>query len=156
MNTRLFTLAFVSIITLAGTATAEDLIAISVPAPVKESITREIGEGKITELRREEDNGQSVYEIIFNLGSLSYKASFAPNGKLRWMELKEKDQQPFKIDSAPAELKGPLIKLAKPETIEEIVFHRAKYEFIGISNGQKCRFEVDQTGRLLRKEAIND
>lgn len=156
MNKHLLTLACIYILSLAGTATAEDIIAISVPAPVKESITREIGDGKITELRREEDNGQTVYDIIYNLGSLKYKGSFAANGKLRWLELQEKEQLPFKIDAAPADLKAPLIKLAKPETIEEIIFRRAKYEFIGISNGQKCRFEVDQTGRLLRKETVTD
>jgi len=52
------------------------------PAPVQETVAREVRGGHILEIEREEDDGVIVYEVEFALDGVKYELDVAPDGTL--------------------------------------------------------------------------
>ncbi|HMJ16741.1 MAG TPA: PepSY domain-containing protein [Polyangiaceae bacterium] len=52
------------------------------PAPVRSTVQREVKKGTITDIEKDHENGNVVYEIEFDEGGKNWEIDVAPDGKL--------------------------------------------------------------------------
>jgi hypothetical protein len=52
------------------------------PAAVQKTVKREVKNGKITDIERDDENGKQIYEIEFDLDGKSWELDVAPDGTL--------------------------------------------------------------------------
>lgn len=70
--------SFVALTALADTeVTLEEL-----PAPVRQTVEREVKSGTILEIEREDEHGTVVYEVEFIEASIKYEIDVSPDGAL--------------------------------------------------------------------------
>jgi hypothetical protein len=52
------------------------------PKPVRDTVQREVKDGKIVEIDRDQDRGNTYYEVEFTRNNQRYEIHVAPEGKL--------------------------------------------------------------------------
>ncbi len=60
----------------------QDLTLEQLPAPVRATVERETKGGQITDIERDHEAGQIIYEVEFTLEGKSYELDIATDGKL--------------------------------------------------------------------------
>ncbi len=68
-----------------GVANADDdetLKLTDLPAPVRTTVQREVKQGTITDIEKDQENGNVVYEVEFTDGGKNWEIDVAPDGKL--------------------------------------------------------------------------
>jgi uncharacterized membrane protein YkoI len=68
-----------------GVANADDddtLKRTDLPAPVRTTVQREVKQGTITDIEKDQENGNVVYEVEFTDGGKNWEIDVAPDGKL--------------------------------------------------------------------------
>ena len=69
--------------TLAGTALADvDVTLEELPEPVRQTVVREAKGGEILEIERDDEHGQTVYEVEFIESAIKYEIDVSPDGSL--------------------------------------------------------------------------
>ena len=70
-------------LTLAGPALADVEVTLEeLPEPARQTVVREVKGGTIVEIERDEEHGQTVYEVEFIESSIKYEIDVAPDGTL--------------------------------------------------------------------------
>jgi uncharacterized membrane protein YkoI len=69
------------------TAFADDLSFDDLPPPVQQTVEREVGDGQITDVDREQHRDETLYEVEFDRGAKEYELEVAPDGTV--VRLKE-------------------------------------------------------------------
>ena len=68
---------------LSGTALADvELTLEELPEPVRQTVVREVKNGTITEIERDDDKSGTVYEVEFREDAVKYEIDVAPDGAL--------------------------------------------------------------------------
>ena len=52
------------------------------PAPVRTTVQREVKQGTITDIEKDQENGNVVYEVEFTDAGKNWEIDIAPDGKL--------------------------------------------------------------------------
>ena len=68
-----------------GVANADDdetLKLTELPAPVRATVQREVKQGTITDIEKDQENGNVVYEVEFTDAGKNWEIDIAPDGKL--------------------------------------------------------------------------
>lgn len=60
----------------------EDLKLTELPAPVRTTVQREVKQGAITDIEKDQENGNVVYEVEFTDAGKNWEIDVAPDGKL--------------------------------------------------------------------------
>ncbi|MBX3184619.1 MAG: PepSY domain-containing protein [Polyangiaceae bacterium] len=68
--------------TSAGVLAGEDLRFDELPAPVQETVKREVRDGRITDIERETRRGRVVYEVEFIQDNREFEIDVAEDGRL--------------------------------------------------------------------------
>jgi len=69
--------------TLAATALADVEVAVEeLPEAARHTVVREVKGGQILEIERDDEHGQTVYEVEFVESSIKYEIDVAPDGGL--------------------------------------------------------------------------
>jgi uncharacterized membrane protein YkoI len=76
-------LCFAAVAGRAAAAHADDEIPFDqLPPPVQRTAQAEVKDGTILEIERDQERGQTVYEIEFIQGDVKYELDIAPDGTL--------------------------------------------------------------------------
>lgn len=80
---RFTTLFIPSVLLASGLALAgQDVTLDQLPEAVRATVDRETRGGKITDMERDTERGQTIYEVEFVLDGKEYELDIAPDGKL--------------------------------------------------------------------------
>jgi hypothetical protein len=60
----------------------QDLALDQLPAPVRATVDRETQGGKITDIERDQEHGQTIYEVEFSLDGKEYELDISTDGRL--------------------------------------------------------------------------
>jgi hypothetical protein len=83
MKTALMIASFQSVLLCAGLSFAGDDVSVDqLPPPVRATVERETQGGRITELERDQEQGQTIYEVEFSLDGKKYELDVAADGTL--------------------------------------------------------------------------
>jgi uncharacterized membrane protein YkoI len=63
-------------------ADTDDVKFEELPAAVQQTVKREVKNGKITDIERDDENGKPIYEIEFDLNGKSWELDVAADGTL--------------------------------------------------------------------------
>jgi uncharacterized membrane protein YkoI len=83
MRTLLYSLVLLLGATSTSIASADEDVSLEeLPAPVRETVDREVGHGVILEIERDHERDRSVYEVEFRLDGIKYELDVAEDGTL--------------------------------------------------------------------------
>ena len=148
-----------------GTAWAADekgtgKLTIDIPAEVQTTIDKEKGDGKVHDFKRVNESDGTTYVVGLIIDGTHYSLQLDAGGRVMRKELDEvqPEGQPVTLDTLPAAVKKTLLRETRGVEIKEIDVTDAKkiYAVEVTYDGRKFRIEVDATGRLLRKEHLQD
>lgn len=128
------------------------------PAAVRATLLKEAGGAAITEIERETEDGQTVYEAEFEVNGEEVEVKIAPDGTLlgREIEDKEEDEAVISADQVPAPALAALMKAAGGATIAKMEMDHAHgatiYEAEWSVNGVGHEAAVTAEGALVELE----
>jgi uncharacterized membrane protein YkoI len=83
MRTLIYSLVLVLGAATTGIASADEDVSLEeLPAPVRETVDREVGSGIILEIERDYERDRSVYEVEYRLDGVKYELDVAEDGTL--------------------------------------------------------------------------
>jgi uncharacterized membrane protein YkoI len=66
----------------APVAHADDITMAELPAPVRETVQREVGSAELGDIERDDDDGTTVYEIEFRENDRKFELDVSPDGRV--------------------------------------------------------------------------
>lgn len=147
-----------------GTAFAADekggKLTIDIPADVQTTIDKEKGDGKVHDFKRVNESDGTTYVVGLIIDGAHYALQLDAGGHVMRKELDEVEPEgkAATLDSVPAAVKKTLVRESRGTEIKEIDVTDAKKVYsVEVSyEGRKYRIEVDATGRLVRKEHVQE
>jgi len=139
---------------------AEEPLTIQVPPAVKKTLEREAAGGPLLDFSRGDCDGKTVYDATIKIDGKEYSVRVDANGKLDRIDLKDQacDESEPTLDKFPEAVKNSLLKFASGNEIKEVEKCTQKTSFTAkiLQDGQKFRITVDETGRLVSKERVDE
>ena len=161
LHTFLVTAAVCSALGSAGAADEKGgKLTIDIPADVQTTIDKEKADGKIHDFKRVNESDGTTYVIGLIIDGTHYSLQLDAGGRVMRKELDElePESKPATLETVPAAVKKTLLREARGGEIKEVEVAEAKKTFtVEVSyDGRKFRIEVDASGKLLRKEHVQD
>ena len=148
-----------------GTAFAADekgggKLTIDIPAEVQATIDKEKGDGKVHDFKRVNESDGTTYVVGLVIDGTHYALNLDAGWRVMRKELDEveADGKPATMETVPAAVKKTLVRESRGAEIKEIDVTDAKkiYAVEVTYEGRKFRIEVDASGKLVRKEHVQD
>src|SRR5579862_3073521 len=126
-----------------------------VPAPVKATLTKEAGDGKVLDVDKEGDGDKAVFEADVQIGTKFYELKVAADGTLKKMKY---DEDRVALEQLPAPVRATLQQRAAEGKIDEVKKETEKgkttYEAEATIGGKEYEIEVAEDGTLLVKKLM--
>lgn len=149
--------------------TKEEKVALDqVPAAVREALTKAAGDGKITEIEKETEEGVVTYEATLLLNGKEKEVKVTANGKAVKedegddddKEADDEKEERITMDQVPAKARKALMKLTGDAKITEVVRETddgaVSYEAEWTSKGLSYEAEVTEEGVLISSQETLD
>jgi uncharacterized membrane protein YkoI len=158
-----FLLTFAACCTLGAAFAADEKggkLVIDIPAEVQATIDKEKADGKVHDFKRVNESDGTTYIIGLIIDGVHYSLQLDAGGRVMRKELDEvsPEDKPATIESIPAAVKKTLLREARGGDIKEVEVTEAKKTFAVevVIEGRRYHIEVDATGKLLRKEHVQE
>ena len=144
----------------AGNADEQEVTLDQVPPAVKATILKEAAGAKITEIERETEHGETVYEAEFSRNGREIEIKVAPDGTLLGREVEHEgdDEDDITVDQIPAPARKALQQLAGGAEIVKAEREKEHgvlvYEAEWVANGTKHEAAVTADGAVIEIEEI--
>ena len=135
-----------------------DELTVEVPPAVKATILKEAGKGRIIELVRANEDGRPVYDATVNVDGREYAIRTESDGSLIRVEYKnqaEEDRE-WTVEELPEAVRDSVKKQSRGGAIEQIHRQQPVFTFVATLGARKYHFTTDATGRLIKKERLNE
>jgi hypothetical protein len=146
-----------------GAAVAADekgKLIIDIPAEVQATIDKEKADGKVHDFKRVNESDGTTYIIGLIIDGSHYSLQLDAGGRVMRKELDEisPEDKPATLETVPAAVKKTLLREARGGEIKEVEVTETKKTFtVEVSyEGRRYRIEVDATGKLVRKEQVQE
>jgi hypothetical protein len=144
-----------------GSAFAADgKLTIDIPAEVQATIDKEKADGKVHDFKRVNESDGTTYVIGLIIDGTHYALNLDAGGRVMRKEIDEVEPEgkPATLETIPAAVKKTLLREARGAEIKEIDVAEAKktYSVEVTYEGRKFHIAVDASGKLQRKEHIQD
>ena len=136
-------------------------LTIEIPDAVQTTIDKEKADGKVIDFKRVNESDGTSYVVGLLIDGAHYALFLDSGGRVMRKELDEVDagsNKPATLETIPLPVRKTLLREARGSEIKEIDVTEVKKTFsVEVnSEGRKFRIDVDATGKLLRKEVVND
>jgi len=123
-----------------------------VPEPARKALLKLAGEGKITEVERENKHGVVLYEAEWKVNGREHEATVTAEGDL--VELAEEDLAPADVPGAVKRAAAKIFPNAAALEYEKKMF--VMYEVEGKVKGKKRELLISPTGKIVRHKKNHD
>lgn len=137
---------------------ADGKLTIEIPLAVQATIKQEQGDGKVHDFRRVNENDGATYVVGLLIDGKNYRLTLDAAGRVMSKELDEEaaEEKPLTVESLPAAIKKTLSRESNGAPIVEVQV-RAKTYTAEIKVGKrKYQIEIDEQGKLVRKQYTGD
>ncbi len=135
-------------------------LTIDIPTEVQATIDKEKADGKIHDFKRVNESDGTTYVVGLILDGTHYSLQLDAGGRVMRKEIDEfqPEEKPATLETVPAAVKKTLLREARGGDIREVEVTEAKKTFsVEVTyDGRKFRIDVDASGKLQRKEHIQD
>lgn len=135
-------------------------LTIEIPAEVQATIDKEKADGKVHDFKRVNESDGTTYVIGLLIDGSHYALHLDGGGRVMRKELDEYEPEgkPLTLETIPAAVKKTLLREARGGEIKEIDVAEAKKTFsVDVTyEGRKFHITVDASGKLQRKEHVQD
>lgn len=141
-----------------GAQAADEQLVLTIPGPVKTAITREARGAAVLSLERL-DESPVLYRATLKLDGREYLLTVDADGRLDRLELRAQEEQSDpKLENFPAPVKAALVKLSDGASVDraEQERHETTFSVVVTQGGSKFRITVDEQGKLIRKERVDE
>lgn len=135
-------------------------LTIDIPTEVQATIDKEKADGKVHDFKRVNESDGTTYVIGLIIDGAHYALQLDAGGRVMRKEIDEVEPEgkPATLETIPAAVKKTLLREARGGEIKEIDVAEAKktYSVEVTYDGRKYAISVDASGKLQRKEHIQD
>lgn len=136
-------------------------LTIEIPDAVQTTIEKEKADGKVLDFKRVNESDGTSFVVGLLIDGAHYALHLDSGGRVMRKELDQVEpgnDKPVTLETVPLPVRKTLLREARGAEIREIDVTEVKKTFsVEVnSDGRKFRIDVDATGRLVRKEVIND
>lgn len=136
-------------------------LTIEIPDAVQTTIEKEKADGKVIDFKRVNESDGTSFVVGLLIDGAHYALHLDSGGRVMRKELDQVEpgnDKPVTLETVPLPVRKTLLREARGAEIKEIDVTEVKKTFsVEVSyDGRKFRIDVDATGRLVRKEVIND
>lgn len=136
-------------------------LTIEIPDAVQTTIDKEKADGKVIDFKRVNESDGTSFVVGLLIDGAHYALHLDSGGRVMRKELDEVEpgsDKPTTLETIPLPVRKTLLREARGSEIKEIEVTEVKKTFSVEVNydGRKFRIDVDATGKLLRKEVVND
>lgn len=135
-----------------------DELTVEVPPAVKATILKEAGKGKLIELVRANEDGRLLYDATVNIDGREYTIRTENDGSLVRMESKgqAEEERELSIEELPETIRASVKNLTRGGAVEQIHKQPPAITFVATLGARKYHFTTDVSGRLIKKERLNE
>jgi len=135
-------------------------LTIEIPAEVQATIDKEKADGRVHDFKRVNESDGTTYIVGLIIDGSHYALQLDAGGRVMRKEIDEVEPEgkPATLETVPAAVKKTLVRESRGVEIKEIEVTDAKktYSVEVTYEGRKFQIDVDATGKLRRKEQIQD
>jgi uncharacterized membrane protein YkoI len=147
---------------LAGTLLAQEKndakLTIDIPTAVQATIRQEQGDGKVNDFRRVNENDGTTYIVGLLIDGKNYSLALDAAGRVMSKVPVEETDEPAAptVESLPAAIKKTLFRESNGAPVTGVEVRQKMYAFEIKVGKRKYAIEIDEHGKLVRKQYIGD
>jgi hypothetical protein len=155
-------LRFAALALLAAAAVAQEKddgkLTIDIPLAVQATIRQEQGDGKIQGFQRVNENDGTTFVVGLVIDGKKYRLALDAAGRVMSKELDREDEEekPVTVESLPAAVKKTIARESGGAPILGIEVQPKAYVAEVKMGKRKYRIELDEQGKLMRKQYVGD